>query len=42
MSEFLQRLKERKLLQCAVAYVAAAFAFLGWPEDARRGPQILL
>jgi hypothetical protein len=28
MNEFLQRLKERKLVQWAVAYVAAAFALL--------------
>jgi TolB-like protein/Flp pilus assembly protein TadD len=42
MSEFFQRLKERKLVQWAVAYVAAAFALLqgidiiasrfGWPD----------
>jgi TolB-like protein len=47
MSEFLQRLKQRKLVQWAIAYVAAAFALLqgidivaqqfGWPEGARRG-----
>ncbi|MEO6969494.1 MAG: tetratricopeptide repeat protein [Chthoniobacterales bacterium] len=47
MTEFLQRLKERKLVQWAVAYVAAAFALLqgidiiaqqfGWPEGVRRG-----
>ena len=28
MSDFLQRLKQRKLVQWAVAYVAAAFALL--------------
>lgn len=28
MNEFLQRLKERKLMQWAVAHVAAAFALL--------------
>jgi TolB-like protein len=43
---FLQRLKERKLVQWAIAYVAAAFAFLqgldivsqrfGWPDAAER------
>ncbi len=42
MNEFLQRLKQRKLVQWAIAYVAAAFAFLqgidivaqqfGWPD----------
>ena len=47
MNEFLQRLKQRKLVQWAVAYVAAAFALLqgidivaqqfGWPESVRRG-----
>ena len=47
MNEFLQRLKERKLVQWAIAYVAAAFALLqgidivaqqfGWPEGVRRG-----
>src|SRR5205809_6494817 len=47
MNEFFQRLKERKLVQWAVAYVAAAFALLqgidivaqqfGWPEGVRRG-----
>ncbi len=47
MSEFIQRLKQRKLVQWAVAYVAAAFALLqgidivaqqfGWPEGVRRG-----
>jgi hypothetical protein len=46
MNEFLQRLKQRKLVQWAVAYVAAAFALLqgidiiaqqfGWPEGVRR------
>jgi TolB-like protein/Tfp pilus assembly protein PilF len=46
MSEFLQRLKERKLVQWTVAYVAAAFALLqgidivaqrfGWPEQTMR------
>src|SRR5436190_11700127 len=47
MNEFLQRLKQRKLVQWAVGYVAAAFALLqgidivaqqfGWPEGVRRG-----
>src|SRR6266480_2323878 len=46
MNEFLQRLKERKLVQWGVAYVAAAFAVLqgidivaqrfGWPEQTMR------
>jgi len=52
MSEFLQRLKQRKLVQWGVAYVAAAFALLqgidivaqqfGWPEAARRGITLAL
>src|SRR5438552_17004120 len=47
MNEFLQCLKQRKLVQWAIAYVAAAFALLqgidivaqqfGWPEGVRRG-----
>jgi TolB-like protein/Flp pilus assembly protein TadD len=47
MNEFFQRLKRRKLVQWAIAYVAAAFALLqgidivaqqfGWPEGVRRG-----
>ena len=46
MNEFFQRLKQRKLVQWAIAYVAAAFALLqgidivaqqfGWPEGLRR------
>src|SRR3954454_7353212 len=46
MNEFLQRLKERKLVQWAIAYVAAAFALLqgidivaqrfGWPDIVER------
>ena len=46
MNEFLQRLKQRKLVQWALAYVAAGFAFLqgidivssrfGWPEQTMR------
>ena len=52
MSEFLQRLKQRKLVQWALAYVAAAFALLqgidivaqqfGWPEGVRRGITLAL
>ena len=52
MNEFLQRLKERKLVQWGVAYVAAAFALLqgvdivaqqfGWPEGVRRGITLAL
>src|SRR4029450_5075855 len=47
MNEFFQRLKQSKLVQWAIAYVAAAFALLqgidivaqqfGWPEGGRRG-----
>src|SRR5256885_6500731 len=47
MNEFFQRLKQRKLVQWAIAYVAAAFALMqgidivaqqfGWPEGVRRG-----
>src|SRR6476660_8700995 len=46
MNEFVQRLKERKLVQWAIAYVAAGFALLqgidivaqrfGWPESIER------
>ena len=46
MNEFLQRLKQRKLVQWALAYAAAAFALLqgidivaqrfGWPEQTMR------
>jgi adenylate cyclase len=46
MNEFLQRLKQRKLVQWTLAYVAAAFALLqgidivaqrfGWPEQTMR------
>ena len=52
MDEFLKRLKERKLVQWALAYIAAAFALLqaldivgqqfGWPESIRRGITIAL
>src|SRR6478609_4020408 len=47
MNGFFQRLKQRKLVQWAIAYVAAAFALLQgidivaqqfeWPEGVRRG-----
>jgi TolB-like protein/Tfp pilus assembly protein PilF len=50
--EFFQRLKQRKLVQWAIAYVAAAFALLqgidivaqqfGWPETVRRGITLAL
>ena len=46
MNEFLQRLKQRKLVQWTLAYVAAGFALLqgidivaqrfGWPEQTMR------
>jgi TolB-like protein len=52
VNEFLQRLKQRKLVQWAVAYVAAAFALLqgidivaqqfGWPDGLRRGITLAL
>ena len=52
MEEFLQRLKQRKLVQWALTYVAAAFALLqgldiiaqqfGWPDGIRRGITIAL
>src|SRR5207342_1401653 len=52
MNELLQRLKERKLVQWAIAYVAAAFALLqgidivaqqfSWPEGLRRGITLAL
>src|SRR5450432_1573989 len=52
MNELLKRLKQRKLVQWAVAYVAAAFALLqgidivaqqfGWPEGVRRGTTLAL
>jgi TolB-like protein/Tfp pilus assembly protein PilF len=52
MNDFLQRLRERKLVQWLVAYLAAAFALLqgldiiaqqfGWPEGVRRGITIAL
>src|SRR4029079_18587388 len=52
MNEFFQRLKQRKLMQWTIAYVAAAFALLqgidiiaqqfGWPEGVRRGITLAL
>jgi TolB-like protein/Flp pilus assembly protein TadD len=52
MTDFLKRLKERKLVQWAIAYVAASFALLqgidvvaqqfGWPESVRRGITLAL
>jgi hypothetical protein len=52
IDEVLKPLKERKLVQWALSYVAAAFALLqaldivgqqfGWPDGARRGITIAL
>src|SRR6476619_8104301 len=52
MNGFFQRLKQRKLVQWAIAYVAAAFALLqgidivaqqfDWPEGVRRGITLAL
>jgi TolB-like protein len=52
MNDVWQRLKRRKLVQWAIAYVAAAFALLqgidivaqqfGWPEGVRRGITLAL
>ena len=52
MSDLLQRLRERKLVQWALAYIAAAFALIqvldvigqqfGWPDAARRGVTLAL
>ena len=52
MNEFLERLKQRKLVQWALAYIAAAFALLqgidivaqqfGWPDVVRRGITLAL
>src|SRR5215469_2516542 len=52
MNEFFERLKQRKLVQWAIAYFAAAFALLqgidivgqqfGWPESVRRGITLAL
>ena len=52
MADLLQRLRERKLVQWALAYAAGAFALLqgvdivaqqfGWPDGVRRGATIAL
>jgi TolB-like protein len=52
MNDFFQRLRQRKLVQWTIAYVAAAFALLqgidivaqqfGWPDGVRRGITIAL
>ena len=52
MTELLEHLRERKVVQWALAYAAAAFALLqaadivaqqfGWPDGARRGITIAL
>ena len=52
MNEFFRHLKQRKLVQWAIAYVATAFALLqgieivaqqfGWPEAVRRGITLAL
>ena len=52
MTDFIARLKQRKLVQWAVAYVAFAFALIqgadvvaqqfGWPEGVRRGITLAL
>ena len=52
MTDFIARLKRRKLVQWAVAYVAFAFALIqgvdvvaqqfGWPEGVRRGITLVL
>ena len=52
MNDFLQRLRERKLVHWALAYGAAAFALIqvtdvvaqqfGWPDGVRRGITIAL
>jgi len=52
MTDFIARLKRRKLVQWAVAYVAFAFALIqgadvvaqqfGWPEEVRRGITLAL
>ena len=52
MAEFLARLKQRKLVQWSLAYVAAAFALIqvldvvahqfGWPDDLQRGSTLVL
>ena len=52
MSDFWERLKQRKIVQWALAYVAGAFALLqgadivaqqfAWPESVRRGITLAL
>src|SRR4030095_13150488 len=52
MNDFFQRLKQRKLVQWAIAYIGAAFALLqgidiiaqqfGWSEGVRRGITLAL
>src|SRR5690348_3371040 len=52
MTEFIARLKQRKLVQWSLAYVAAAFALIqvldvvahqfGWPDDLQRGSTLVL
>jgi len=52
VNEFLDRLRQRKLVQWSLAYIAAAFALIqvtdvvaqqfGWPDGARRGITIAL
>jgi TolB-like protein len=52
MTDFIVRLKQRKLVQWAIAYVAFAFALIqgvdvvaqqfGWPEEVRRGITLTL
>ena len=52
MAEFIARLKQRKLVQWALAYVAFAFALLqgtdvvahqfGWPDGSQRGITLVL
>jgi len=52
VNDFFQRLKQRKLVQWAIAYIGAAFALLqgidivaqqfGWPEGVRRGITLAL
>jgi TolB-like protein/Tfp pilus assembly protein PilF len=52
MNDFLQHLRERKMVQWALAYVAAAFALIqvfdivaqrfGWPESIERGLIVVL
>ena len=52
MADFWERLKQRKLVQWSIAYVAGAFALLqgtdivaqqfGWPESLQRGLTLAL